>query len=64
MNFPDQPIEVANDEAVLQLESSVAPHMATLEEYQVVLARRINEAAKAIHTVLENVKRDDQLETK
>ena len=64
INFPDQPIEVANDEAVLQLESSVAPHMATLEEYQVVLARRINEAAKVIHTVLENVKRDNQLENK
>lgn len=46
--FPDEPVAVADDEAVLRLESSVAKHLATLEEYQAVLAERIGAAADAI----------------
>jgi len=48
MNFPDHPIRVADDEAVLRLESSVVPHLATLEQYQAALATRLDEVASAV----------------
>jgi len=47
-DFPDHPVRVADDEAVLRLESSVVPHLATLEQYQAALATRLDEVAAAV----------------
>ena len=48
MDFPDHPIRVADDEAVLRLEAAVVPHLATLEQYQAALATRLDEVAAAV----------------
>jgi len=47
-DFPDHPVRVADDEAVLRLEASVAPRLETLEAYQAALAGRIDEVARAV----------------
>jgi len=47
-DFPDHPVRVADDEAVLRLEASVAPQLETLEAYQAALAGRIDEVARAV----------------